>query len=37
MGTQVRDLENYNDFNMLVTGGSGQIGSDLKFKKKIII
>ena len=34
MGTQVRDLENYNDFNILVTGGSGQIGSDLKFRKE---
>ena len=34
MGIQVRDLENYNDFNILVTGGSGQIGSDLKFRKE---
>ncbi len=34
MGTQVRDLENYNDFNILVTGGSGQIGSELKFRKE---
>lgn len=34
MSTQVRDLENYNDFNILVTGGSGQIGSDLKFRKE---
>ena len=34
MSTQVRDLENYNDFNILVTGGSGQIGSDLQFRKE---
>ena len=34
MDIQVRDLENYNDFNILVTGGSGQIGSDLKFRKE---
>ena len=30
----MRDLENYNDFNILVTGGSGQIGSDLQFRKE---
>ncbi len=34
MNTQVRDLENYNDFNILVTGGSGQVGSNLKLKRE---
>lgn len=29
----MKDLENYNDYNILVTGGSGQIGSDLKFQR----
>jgi dTDP-4-dehydrorhamnose reductase len=30
----VKDLENYNNYNILVTGGSGQIGSELKYLEK---
>lgn len=29
----MKDLENYNDYNILVTGGSGQVGSNLKFQR----
>jgi hypothetical protein len=30
----VKDLESYNDYKILVTGGSGQVGSELRALNK---